>query len=161
MILLHKAGDEAVPSNFRLIALTSCIGKPYHQIKADRMASFMTQNGYIDASTQKAFLRGVNGCIEHIQVLQEVLEDAKHNKKTVHCSFYDLTDAYGSVLHALIKFYLQHYYVPESEIAYIMNLYSKLQGKDVTKNWATEVFKFCRGIFAIDNYSPIIFNIVF
>ena len=39
VILLHKA----VPSNFHLIALTSCIGKPYHQIKADMMASFMTR----------------------------------------------------------------------------------------------------------------------
>ena len=38
VVLLYKAGDEAEPSNFRLIALTSCIGKPYHQIKADRMA---------------------------------------------------------------------------------------------------------------------------
>ena len=61
VILLHKAGDETDPSNFRLIALTSCLGKPFHQIKADRMAKFMTQNGYIDSSTQKAFIKGVNG----------------------------------------------------------------------------------------------------
>ena len=42
-----------------------------------------------------------------------------------------------------------------------MTLYSKLQVKVVTKNWATEVFQFWRGIFASDNYSQIIFNIVF
>ena len=58
VVLAYKAGDEADPRNFRLIALTSSLGKPYHQIKADRMAEFMTANNYIDSSSQKAFLKG-------------------------------------------------------------------------------------------------------
>ena len=117
MILAHKAGDEADPGNFRLIALTSCLGKPFHQIKADRMADYMTANKYIDPSSQKAFLRGINGCIEHIQVIQEVIQDAKHRKATVHwCTWFDLADAYGSVVHKLIEFCLRHYFVPEPEI---------------------------------------------
>ena len=86
VVLAHKAGDLADPSMFRMIALTSCLGKPYHQIKADRMADFMTKNSYIDESSQKAFLKGINGGIEHIQVLQEALQDAMHNKKTLHRS---------------------------------------------------------------------------
>ena len=162
MILAHKAGDEADPGNFRLIALTSCLGKPFHQIKADRMADYMTANKYIDPSSQKAFLRGINGCIEHIQVIQEVIQDAKHRKATVHwCTWFDLADAYGSVVHKLIEFCLRHYFVPEPEIEYIMSLYSKLRGRIVTSDWVTETFEFCRGIFTGDNYSPIIFNVVF
>ena len=31
----------------------------------------------------------------------------------------------------------------------------------MTKEWVTEIFEFCRGIFTGDNYSPIIFNVVF
>ena len=42
-----------------------------------------------------------------------------------------------------------------------MDLYAKLEGRIVTKEWKSELFKFCRGIFAGDNYSPIIFNVVF
>ena len=94
-------------------------------------------------------------------MLQEIIEDAKKNKKSLHASFYDLTDAYGSVKHKLIEYCLKHYHVPASEIEYIMNLYSKLRGKIVSKDWVTDVFNFCRGIFAGDNYSPIIFNVVF
>ena len=60
------------------------------------MADFMSKNGYIDEATQKAFIKGVNGCIEHMQVLQEVINDAKQRKRTVHFSWYDLSDAYGS-----------------------------------------------------------------
>ena len=97
MVLAHKGGDVSDPSMFRMIALTSCLGKPYHQIKADRMAEFMVKNNYISETTQKAFLRGINGCVEHIQVIQEIIQDAKARKKTVHLSWYDLTDAYGSI----------------------------------------------------------------
>ena len=80
-------GWEAVdPAMFRMIALTSTLGKLYHQIKAERMADFMSKNGYIDEATQKAFIKGVNGCIEHVQVLQEVINDAKQRKRTVHFS---------------------------------------------------------------------------
>ena len=32
--LIHKGGDPKDPSNFRMIALTSCIGKLFHQVLA-------------------------------------------------------------------------------------------------------------------------------
>ena len=79
----------------------------------------------------------------------------------VHCSFSGLTDALGSVLHRLIEYCLKHYHVLVSELNYIMSLYSKLREKIITEDWIIEVFEFCRGIFAGDNYSPIIFNVVF
>ena len=142
VVLAHKAGDLGDPSMFRMMALTSCLGKPYHQIKADRMAEFMMKNSYIDEGSQKAFLKGINGCIEHIQVLQEVIQDAKHLKKTLHSSYFDLSDAYGSVPHSLIEYCLKHYHVPEIETRYIMDLYSKLEGKIVTNEWSSESFKF-------------------
>ena len=51
--------------------------------------------------------------------------------------------------------------MPELEIAYIMSLYSKLKGKIVTKEWSSNTFDFKKGIFTGDNYSPIIFNVLF
>ena len=91
-----------------------------------------------------------------------MIQDAKHRKATVHISWFDLADAYGSVIHQLIEFCLRHYHVPESLIRYIMDLYSKLWGRVRTsKCWVTELFDFCRGIFTGDNYSPIIFNVIF
>ena len=81
VILAYKAGSTSDPPTFRPMALISCLGKPYHQIKAERLTELMTANGYIDTSTQKAFLKCVNGCVEHIQVLQEVIQDVKAKKK--------------------------------------------------------------------------------
>ena len=68
--VLYKDGDPLNPANFRPLALSSCIGKPFHQIKADRMSEYMVKNNYIELTIQKAFIAGINGCVEHIQVLQ-------------------------------------------------------------------------------------------
>ena len=86
----------------------------------------MVSNGYINTSHQKAFLEGINGCMEHIKVLQEVIQDAKAKRTTVHISWFDLTDAFGSVSHDLIQFCLKHFHIPEAERKYIHSLYSQL-----------------------------------
>ena len=89
-----------------MLAMTSCLVKPYHEMKAKRMSSFMVENKYIDTSLQKVYLEGINGCIEHIQVLQQIIQDAK--TKTVHVSWFDLADAFGSVSLELIPICLEH-----------------------------------------------------
>ena len=63
--LLHKKGDTTDPTKFRMIALTGCIGKTYHLILSERLTTFLTRNKLIDPTLQKAFLPGINGCIEH------------------------------------------------------------------------------------------------
>ena len=42
-----------------------------------------------------------------------------------------------------------------------MNIYSKLQGRVVTKDWQTENFQFKKGVFQGDPYSSTIFLIIF
>ena len=86
LVLAHKAGEPSDPGNFRMLAMTSCLAKPYHEIKAKRMSTFMVDNEYIDVSLQKAYLEGINGCIEHIHVLQQIIQDAKARNRTVHIS---------------------------------------------------------------------------
>ena len=81
---LHKKGPTNDPGNFRLISLTSSIAKTYHTLLAKRLTKFLTLNNYIDEKVQKAFLLGINGTIEHNVVLEEIISQAKTNKKTVH-----------------------------------------------------------------------------
>ena len=67
--LIHKAGDTDKPENFRMISLTSCVGKLFHQILSDQIANYFLRNKFIDPETQKAFLKGINGCMEHTFVI--------------------------------------------------------------------------------------------
>ena len=121
----------------------------------------MIGNGYLDTKVQKAFIEGVNGCIEHIQVVQEVIAHAKASKKTAHITWFDLEDTFGSVSHSLIPIVLEHYNLPPEIIAYIVDLYTKLEGRVTSKDWESDRFIFKKGIFQGDPYSSTIFLIVF
>ena len=107
------------------------------------------------------FKQNFHGCIEHIAVVQEVIQHARLNNKTANINWFDLNDAFGSGPHALIPHVLQHYHIPKSVITYITSLYTKLQGTVFTAEWISETFKFLRGVFQGDPLSGIIFLIVF
>ena len=83
-----------------MISLISSIAKTYHLLLAKRLTKFLTVNNYNDE--KKAFLSGINGTIKHNVVLDEIISQAKTNKKTVHVTFFDSEDAFGSVPHPLI-----------------------------------------------------------
>ncbi len=155
--LIYKANDTDDPGNFRMISLTCVVGKVYHQIMANRTASFLIDNSIIDPSMQKAFLQGINGCIEHTQIMHEILAHAKNNSKTCHVTYFDLADAFGSVEHELIYKTMQRNGIPPIVIEYIRNLYSRLSGYVNGDKWTSEPFSFKKGVFQGDPWSPIIF----
>ena len=121
----------------------------------------MVANKYLDPIAQKAYLEGINGCVEHVCVIQEILQNAKFNHKTVHITWFDLEDAFGSVSHMLIPFVTKYYNLPTQIIKYITDLYSKLEGRVKTQDWEGEIFQFLKGVFQGDPYSGVIFLIIF
>ena len=63
---------------------------------------------------QKAFLPGINGCIEHNMAMDEVIKNARKYKKTMYGTWFDLEDAFGSVPHILIEETLKRNHLPEN-----------------------------------------------
>ena len=159
--LIYKNGCTDQPSNFRMIALTSNIAKLYHTIEAQRTLDFMTENSYLDPTAQKAYLDGVNGCVEHIAVVQEIIDHAVSSKKTAHLTWFNLEDAFGSLNHELIPYVFKYYNIPQVIITYITSLYTKLKGTVETKDWKSETFTFKRGAFQGDPFSGAIFLVTF
>ena len=109
----------------------------------------------------KCILRGINGVVEHNQVFQELIRHAKANKRTIHATFFDLEDAFGSVQHNLISHSLNRFDIPENISNYVLNLYSNLQQGVVFQQWSSDQFKFTKGVFQGDPLSPIVFLICF
>ncbi len=159
--LIHKSGDTDKPENFRMISLTSCVGKLFHQILSERIAEYFLSNKLMDPETQKAFLKGINGCVEHTFVMNELLANARSRKRTLHVTFFDLADAFGSVEHNLIHHTMERNKLPNSICLYIQNLYSRLEGEVLGPGWQSAPFNFRRGVFQGDPLSPIIFLAVF
>ena len=125
-----------------MISLTFNIGKLFHTLEAQRTLAFMVANKDLDTTAQKAYVEGVNGCVEHVTVVQEVIQHAKLNKKTVNLTWFDLEDAFGSVSHMLISMCLEHYHIPKQIVTYVTSLYKKIIGKVVTSNRESDSFKF-------------------
>ena len=159
--LIYKRNETSNPKNFRMIALTSTIGKLYHQIVSDRILDYMIANKFLNPAVQKAFIKNINGTIEHNQLLQEVISHARRNQKTVHVTFFDLKDAFGSISHKMIDHVLNRYQIPDNVKHYINNLYSNINGSVVGPDWKSERFVFKRGVFQGDPLSPTIFICVF
>ena len=67
-----------------MISLTLNIGKLFHTLESHRTLQFMLENKYLDPTAQKAYVDGIDGCVEHVMVVQETLQHTKLNKKTVH-----------------------------------------------------------------------------
>ena len=111
-----------------MIALSGCIGKTYHLLLASRLTKYLTVNNLVDPQIQKAFLPGINSCIEHNIVMDELIKDARVNKKTLHGTWFDLEDAFGSIPHVLIYETLKRNFLPESLVTYFTQGKTSRQG---------------------------------
>ena len=152
--------EPSVLNNFRPIALTPAIGKLYTNIIKDRWTSFMVKNHYWPLDTQKAFIDGVPGCLEHQFVLFEALKDARQHQRSICCCWLDFKNAFGSVPHKLIQFAIRHYHGPARVGAIVDDLYSGLESSVFFKGSITKPFPYRVGVFQGDPLSVSIFNTV-
>ena len=156
-----KAQDDPTnPSNFRPIALTSCISKVFTSLVKRRWLSYMLDNNYLNTATQKAFIDGVPGCSEHHLKLLSILREAQRRHKSLSVCWLDLANAFGSVHHDLITFSLAHYHAPPEMISLVSNLYDGLTAVISSKSWTTNPIQLQLGVYQGDPLSVIIFNTV-
>ena len=148
------------PGNFRPIALTSCVGKLFTSLLKNRWLRFMTSNGYLDTSLQKAFIPGVPGCLEQYEKLSAMIKDAHTKHKSLTVCWFDLANAFGSVHHQLIDFCLHHYHAPVPFISTLRSLYSNLSATVSTGSWSTRSIPLQIGVYQGDPLSVAIFNTV-
>ena len=97
--LIYKARPT---SNYRMIAFSSSIGKTFHLMLASSIQSFRLSNKLIHPSLQKAFLTSINCCYEHCSVLNFLSCHTCIHKKTLHCTWFNPANAFGSISHSLI-----------------------------------------------------------
>ena len=87
VVLLQKSDSLDQPEEFRPIAITNTAGKLFFSIISERLQKFMVKNKYIKTTTQKGFLFGVPGCIEHSFALVEALRRVKQDKRAIVLSW--------------------------------------------------------------------------
>ena len=108
MILLHKKGPEHNTANYRPIALMSTIGKLFNKILANCLENYLLAYHFMSTTTQKGFLTGISGTMEHILATIAILENAKSLGLPLNITFLDLSNAFGSISHQLINDMLKY-----------------------------------------------------
>lgn len=137
-IWIPKEENASTIEQFRIIALLCVKGKIFFKIVSQRLMEFLLKNGYIDTSVQKGGVRGVPGCLEHTGVVSQRRE-AKETRGDFAVLWLDLTNAYGSIPHKLVKEALTRHHVPETIRNLILDNYNsfrlRVSSGTVTSAW--------------------------
>ena len=121
-ILIHKKGPADDPSNFRPIALMSCIYKLFTSILSSRVSSCAINNDLISSHQKSA--KPAEGCHEHTFTLQSIVADCKRNRKNCFFAWLDLRNAFGSISHEAIYSTLKHMGFPDQLIELVKDIYT-------------------------------------
>ena len=129
-ILIHKKDSTSDASNFRPIALMSCLYKLLMAIIAKRMTSFSINNDLL--SQQQKSARPSEGCYEHAFLLESIVNDARRQPRPLCLAWLDIRNAFGSVPHSAMLTTLTHMGFPPDLISMIGNVYTGATTEIVT-----------------------------
>lgn len=117
----------------------------------------MIDNGYLNTSIQKGGISGFAGCLEHSGVLSQMIHEARMRKGDLTVVWLDLTNAFGTIPHDLIRTALRHYHIPDHIRAMISTYLGGIQLRFKTKDFITQWQHLGRGIVTGCTVSPILF----
>jgi hypothetical protein len=98
-VFLYKKGDSSAPNNWRPITITSCLYRLFMAMNASFIQMKMHKQDKIRifSNSQKGFVAGVPGCMEHAVMTRELMAHAITQKRDLHMIQIDFTNAFGSV----------------------------------------------------------------
>ena len=133
MVLLFKYGDSETASNYRGIALGSCVVKVWARIFSGRLGGFAV--GKISTEAQGVF-RTKQRCADQIMILRGVCELRKRRKKGTWLGFMDVSKAYDTVWREGLWRKMQSYGVEKPFIRLCEGLYKDVQASVLASRWA-------------------------
>ncbi|EFP02083.1 hypothetical protein CRE_17639 [Caenorhabditis remanei] len=152
-ILLYKGGDESKPDNWRPISLMPTIYKLYSSLWNRRIRAVKG----VMSKCQRGFQER-EGCNESIGILRTAIDVAKGKKRNIAVAWLDLTNAFGSVPHELIKETLESYGFPEIVVDVVEDMYREASIRVTTRTEKSDQIMIKSGVKQGDPISPTLFN---
>ena len=158
-VLIPKEDGATDIGKFRTISLLNVEGKLFFSFKAKRLLDFTLANKYIDTTIQKGGIPGVSGCLEHTSLLSQLIQEAKSEKKNLVVTWLDISNAYGSIPHKLIRKALEAAHVSKEMIDLIDSYYDNPKIRFATKHFTTDWQKLEKGIITGCTLSVVLFTL--
>ena len=157
-IMLYKKGDSDNVKSWRPISLTPTL----YRIVMGHVANVVqdaNKRNPIFSCAQKGFVANVNGCSEHIGVLNELFSHATRNKKDINVVTLDFANAFGSVDHRQIVNSLVSLGFPKPFCRWIKDLYNENVTTISVNGENSQMIPMERGVRQGCPFSPILFNL--
>ena len=124
------------------------------------MTRFVTNNGYVNTSIQKAGVPGFPGCIGHSTMLCDQIKTAKNNNTQLHVIWLYLENAYGTLRHRLHEKAMEFFWIPEDIKNLISTYFKRTYVRFSNNKYSTNWQKLNIGIMMGCVISPLLFVLV-
>src|SRR5206468_7966420 len=141
--------------------LQSATYKKISAFARNRLQKFLDCNNYHNNNIQKGFAHGQDGVLEHTEMLDFLMRDAKKTHRGYFAVLLDLRNAFGEIHHNLIRSNLRYHHVPEAFIRVFNSIYSDFEVTVSSRGQLTGTILVRRGVLQGDPCSPLLFNLCF
>jgi hypothetical protein len=157
----YKKGDVSQPENWRPITITSCV----YRIFTSMISEFIQQHIHkcgrrkIFSASQKGFVMGIQGCMEHAVLTREIIAHAKRHKKNLFMVQIDFSNAFGSVPQRMIDWVMRRMGIPDTIVEPVMNIYDGCETVLSLDSGPSKPIPWTSGTVQGCPLSPVLFNI--
>ena len=156
-IMLYKGSDPDQIQNWRPLTIAPCTYRAWSAGVA-RALQCLHKDRPILHSSQKGFIRGVDGCSEHTQMITEIFCDANRRSRDLYVMTIDLRDAFGSLPHEFIGHTVKAMNLPDVLILPIMDSYHRSTTYVQVGSEKSGDIRVRRGVKQGCPLSPLLFN---
>ena len=153
---LYKDGDPEKASNYRGIALGTCVVKVLAKLLSRRLSTFAEEEILTEA--QGGF-RSERRCADQILILRGVCELRRKEKKGTYMAFLDVSKAYDTVWREGLWRKMQQYGVEEKFVRVCKGLYKGTEASVVLEGRQSRWFPVKTGLRQGCPLSPLLYTI--
>jgi hypothetical protein len=158
LIGIGKRGrDLKDPSNYRAVALESCLLKFFMLLIHMRFTSACEEAGLIPP-TQNGF-RSEHRTNNNVFILRTMIEKCRADDERLFVAFVDITNAFPSTDHAILWLTLRDAKLTGRYFDWIRELYRQMRYKVALNGHLSEEFQSLCGVLIGDPLSPLLWNL--
>ena len=154
--IYKNKGSEKDPDNYRGIALISCIGKLFTSCINSRLTEYLTDNEAINEN-QAGFREGYS-TLDHIFVLNSIIELYLFKRRRIYAAFVDYTKAFDMVNKTSLWSKLLGHNINGKVFQIIKGMYTRAKSCVKLGNSISDFFSSNVGVRQGDNLSPLLFS---